>query len=46
MVRFDEVKLSAHKTVARIGTGQGWVDVYKKLQGTGVNVPGGRVCWA
>ncbi|KAH8748651.1 hypothetical protein F5883DRAFT_238608 [Diaporthe sp. PMI_573] len=43
MKRMNQVVLSADKTTVEIGTGNGWADVYDKLDGTGVNVVGGRV---
>ena len=43
MVRLNQVVLSSDKSTVRIGTGLTWADVYEKLQGTGVNVVGGRV---
>ncbi|EGO57248.1 hypothetical protein NEUTE1DRAFT_109527 [Neurospora tetrasperma FGSC 2508] len=41
--RLNQVKLSADKSVAEIGFGNIWTDVYKVLDGTGRNVVGGRV---
>lgn len=41
--RMNQVSLSADKTTVEIGMGNGWADVYDKLDGTGVNVVGGRV---
>lgn len=43
MKRMNQVVLSADKFSVEIGTGNGWADVYDKLDGTGVNVVGGRV---
>ncbi|KAK7714938.1 hypothetical protein SLS63_011533 [Diaporthe eres] len=43
MKRMNQVVLSADKSTVEIGTGNGWADVYGKLDGTGVNVVGGRV---
>ncbi|KAL1871113.1 hypothetical protein Daus18300_004858 [Diaporthe australafricana] len=39
----NQVTLSADKSTVEIGMGNGWADVYEKLDGTGVNVVGGRV---
>ncbi|KAG8161219.1 hypothetical protein KVR01_009483 [Diaporthe batatas] len=41
--RMNQIVLSADKSTVEIGTGNGWADVYDKLDGTGVNVVGGRV---
>ncbi|KAK1773508.1 hypothetical protein QBC45DRAFT_79127 [Copromyces sp. CBS 386.78] len=41
--KLDQVKLSADKSVAEIGFGNIWTDVYKALDDTGKNVVGGRV---
>ncbi|KAK3387358.1 hypothetical protein B0H63DRAFT_156360 [Podospora didyma] len=41
--RMKQVTLSADKKTVEIGFGQGWAGVYKILQGSGVNVVGGRV---
>lgn len=41
--RMNQVVLSADKSTVEIGMGNGWADVYDKLDGTGVNVVGGRV---
>lgn len=41
--RMNQVSLSADKSTVEIGMGNGWADVYDKLDGTGVNVVGGRV---
>lgn len=41
--RMNQVSLSTDKSTVEIGTGNGWADVYDKLDGTGVNVVGGRV---
>ncbi|KAL2277115.1 hypothetical protein FJTKL_00247 [Diaporthe vaccinii] len=43
MKRMNQVVLSADKSTVEISTGNGWADVYDKLDGTGVNVVGGRV---
>ncbi|KAK7720388.1 hypothetical protein SLS57_005477 [Botryosphaeria dothidea] len=40
--RLDQVVLSSDKSSVEIGTGITWADVYKKLQGSGYNVVGGR----
>ncbi|EKG19594.1 FAD linked oxidase [Macrophomina phaseolina MS6] len=42
LTRLDQVVLSSDKSSVEIGTGTTWADVYKKLQGTGYNVVGGR----
>ncbi|KAJ0114975.1 hypothetical protein J7T55_001382 [Diaporthe amygdali] len=41
--RMNQVSLSADKSRVEIGMGNTWADVYEKLDGTGVNVVGGRV---
>ncbi|KAK1752816.1 hypothetical protein QBC47DRAFT_63097 [Echria macrotheca] len=41
--RLNQVVLSSDRTSVEIGFGQGWMDVYKKLDATGINVVGGRV---
>jgi len=43
LVRLNQVTLSADKSTAEIGLGNLWTDVYAALQGSGVNVVGGRV---
>jgi FAD/FMN-containing dehydrogenase len=43
MTRFNEVTLSADKSTVDVGAGLLWDDVYAALDGTGVNVVGGRV---
>ncbi|QSZ30290.1 hypothetical protein DSL72_004812 [Monilinia vaccinii-corymbosi] len=43
LARLDQVKVSNDKSTVEIGTGLRWVDVYDALDGTGVNVVGGRV---
>lgn len=42
MKGFQEVKLSDDKSYVDIGSGLIWDNVYKALQGTGVNVVGAR----
>lgn len=42
MVNFNQVELSEDKKTCRIGAAAAWGDVYKKLDGTGVIVNGGR----
>ena len=41
--RLNQVDLSEDKKIVTLGFGQGWTDVYDALDGTGVNVVGGRV---
>lgn len=43
LVRMQQVVVSSDKTIVTVGMGLTWADVYEKLQGTGVNVVGGRV---
>ncbi|KAK5653719.1 hypothetical protein OQA88_8750 [Cercophora sp. LCS_1] len=43
MKRLDKVVLSENNKTVEIGFGQGWLDVFKKLDGTGYSVVGGRV---
>ncbi|TAQ86205.1 hypothetical protein B7494_g5471 [Chlorociboria aeruginascens] len=43
LVRLDEVTLSADRSTVEIGLGNVWTDVYSDLDGSGVNVVGGRV---
>ncbi|KAI0030481.1 FAD-binding domain-containing protein [Vararia minispora EC-137] len=43
MSRFDKVTLSADKSTVDVGAGLIWDDVYSALDGSGVNVVGGRV---
>jgi len=43
MTRFNEVTLSADSSTVDVGTGLVWDDVYSSLDGSGVNVVGGRV---
>ena len=42
--KLNEVTLSPDGSTVRAGFGNRWLDVYKKLEGTGRNVVGGRVC--
>jgi FAD/FMN-containing dehydrogenase len=41
--RFNQIDLSEDGKIVTLGFGQGWTDVYDALEGTGVNVVGGRV---
>lgn len=41
--RLSQVDISSDKSTVKIGMGLTWADVYKKIQGTGINVVGGRV---
>ncbi|KAK0614750.1 hypothetical protein B0T14DRAFT_540074 [Immersiella caudata] len=41
--RLNQVVVSADKTTAEIGFGARWSEVFAKLEGTGLNVVGGRV---
>lgn len=41
--KLNEVTLSSDGTTARVGAGNRWSNVYKKLEGSGRNVVGGRV---
>ncbi|KAK0649838.1 hypothetical protein B0T16DRAFT_410762 [Cercophora newfieldiana] len=41
--RLSQVALSPNNRTVEIGFGQKWVDVFRKLDGTGYNVVGGRV---
>ncbi|CAK1359615.1 hypothetical protein CB0940_05789 [Cercospora beticola] len=43
LAKLNEVSLSQDGSIARVGFGNKWLDVYKKLEGTGRNVVGGRV---
>ncbi|VDB99545.1 unnamed protein product [Peniophora sp. CBMAI 1063] len=43
MTRFSNVTLSEDKSTVDVGAGLVWDDVYDALDGTGVNVVGGRV---
>lgn len=43
--KLNEVTLSSDGTTARVGAGNRWSNVYKKLEGSGRNVVGGRVSW-
>lgn len=42
MAKMKTVKLSADKSSVELGMGLTWAKVYSELQGTGVNVVGGR----
>ncbi|KAK3358407.1 hypothetical protein B0T24DRAFT_644220 [Lasiosphaeria ovina] len=41
--RLDQLILSADKKTVELGFGRTWADTYNELEGTGVNVVGGRV---
>ncbi|KAL9084038.1 MAG: hypothetical protein Q9159_005460 [Coniocarpon cinnabarinum] len=41
--RLSQVNLSHDRTVVELGMGQTWLDVYRALEPTGINVVGGRV---
>ncbi|KAH6839507.1 hypothetical protein B0I37DRAFT_408919 [Chaetomium sp. MPI-CAGE-AT-0009] len=41
--RLNQVHLSEDRKIVTLGFGQGWIDVYDALEGSGVNVVGGRV---
>ncbi|TVY78430.1 Bifunctional solanapyrone synthase [Lachnellula suecica] len=43
VAKITEITLSADKSTVEVGLGNVWTDVYTALQGTGVNVVGGRV---
>jgi hypothetical protein len=43
MTKFHEIELSEDKTTVRLGMGLTWGEVFKALDGTGVNVVGSRV---
>lgn len=43
MKGFQQVKLSSDKSYVDIGSGNIWDNVYQTLEGTGVNIVGGRV---
>jgi len=43
LVRLKQVILSTDKKTAEVGLGNAWTDVYSALNGTGVNIVGGRV---
>ncbi|PQE07599.1 hypothetical protein CJF30_00007344 [Rutstroemia sp. NJR-2017a BBW] len=43
LVKMNQVVLSEDKSTVEIGTGNRWTDVYSDLDGSGVNVVGGRV---
>lgn len=40
---FDDITVNKERTVARIGAGQKWVNVYRKLDDMDLGVSGGRV---
>ena len=42
MTKFNQVDLSEDKKLVTIGAGVAWGDAYKKLEGSGVSVNGGR----
>jgi FAD binding domain len=43
MTRFNKVKVDKAASTVEIGAGLMWDDVYRALDGTGLNVLGGRV---
>lgn len=43
MTRFNNVTLNRAASTVEIGAGLVWDDVYRALDGTGLNVAGGRV---
>jgi len=43
MKRFNKVKVNKAANTVEIGAGLLWDDVYRALDGTGLNVLGGRV---
>ncbi|KAF5872628.1 putative fad binding domain-containing protein [Botrytis fragariae] len=43
LARLTQVTLSEDQSTVELGTGNRWTDVYTILEGTGVNVVGGRV---
>lgn len=42
MKHFNEISLSDDQSVARIGAGQQWFDVYRELEKRNLTVTGGR----
>jgi FAD/FMN-containing dehydrogenase len=43
MTRFNQVIVNKTASLVEVGAGLIWDDVYRKLEGTGLNVVGGRV---
>jgi FAD/FMN-containing dehydrogenase len=43
MTRFNQVVIDKTASLVEVGAGLIWDDVYKKLDGTGLNVVGGSV---
>ncbi|KAL2062001.1 hypothetical protein VTL71DRAFT_6267 [Oculimacula yallundae] len=43
LIRLNQVKLSSDKKTVEVGTGLRWTEVYDALDGSGVQVVGGRV---
>jgi FAD/FMN-containing dehydrogenase len=43
MVRFNQVIINRAASLVEVGAGLIWDDVFQKLDGTGLNVVGGRV---
>jgi FAD/FMN-containing dehydrogenase len=43
MTRFSQVVVDKTASLVKVGAGLVWDDVYKALDGTGLNVVGGRV---
>ena len=43
MTRFNQVVIDKTASLVEVGAGLIWDDVYEKLDGTGLNVVGGRV---
>ena len=43
MTRFNNVTINRAASTVEIGAGLVWDDVYRALDGTGLNVAGGRV---
>ena len=43
MTRFNQVVVNKAASLVEVGAGLLWDDVYKALDGTGLNVVGGRV---
>lgn len=43
MARFNQVTVNQAANTVEIGAGLKWDDVYRDLDGTGLNVAGGRV---
>lgn len=43
MTRFDQIYVNMTASLVEVGAGLLWDDVYQALDGTGLNVVGGRV---